>query len=129
MEYNLTRRAFLKKAATAAGAIAVGPLFFKDKSGAVVAPPPLPDNAEYWRMIFDSKQHIMDMNTICVSLNGRELYVARNVEVILPDAYKQIFDHAAVSIFPGGSPKPTYPYKILGSATKRDYLRQLITEG
>jgi len=90
----------------------------------------VPQEEEHWRVRFQQKQNETETDNVILSVNGDTLNIKRGEVVVIPNRFKECADHATRQQFrqlPNESRKvvahiKTYPYDLLGSATKQEYL-------
>jgi len=86
---------------------------------------------KYFRVIFDDKSNVNDLDSVQLGCNGEFLVIARQTEVVLPERFLEVARHGGypVSRQEPGKPRKTtgmvtyFPFRSLGPATRDEYLR------
>jgi len=80
----------------------------------------LPPKMKYHRVIFQAKTSPNDEEDVTLTLNGDVMICKRETEVILPESYLEIADHAVHNQY---EQKPGQPRKKVGKVKKYVYTR------
>lgn len=88
---------------------------------------------KYYYVTFAAKASEQGTEQVQLGVNGKIVVIQREQEVILPERYLEVADHAIVEKWkqlPGEDRKKTgsvqtYPYRRGKQATKADYLKAL----
>lgn len=86
---------------------------------------------KYFKVIFNAKTAENDPEDVMLGVNGELLNIKRETEVVLPQRFLEVADHASETKWkqlPGQPRKKVgvvkrYPYTVLGPAKKEDYLK------
>jgi len=91
---------------------------------------PVPVYKETYKMVrFQAKSNDNDPEDVVLAVNGEQLIIRRECEVILPGRFLECADHARFPKFIQTPNVPRkvvstihkYPYSVIGDATKREY--------
>ena len=93
--------------------------------------PSRPPAEKFHRVKFQNKSHANDPDSVELACNGEVLQIQRGVEVVIPERFKEIADHAVEPQYrqvPGEERKVVgevrrWPYDWYGEATREEYLQ------
>jgi hypothetical protein len=82
-----------------------------------------------YRLFIHEKQNDQDLDYVPVGVNGEVLQITRGTEVVIPERFKEVLEHAKYPVYrvkPGQTRKVTswvrkVPFDVLGEATYEEY--------